>query len=305
LILIGFQLLEALNLLVIPSSFTSNLFDYKNVNKEEKELIQSCKKADNRAILPLPWFHIGSEIYAKEVSSETLRHSFLLSAHTGIPLYAVMMGRTSKQQTIDYFHSLGSEKAVGGLKLNHLFIYHLPSSVLYEEDEQLILNKAISLRKNHRGELKYHQNILYNQGVKKNFKQVISDNFDDQKKWGGQINNNKFRGLIENYNTILSLDSSQVKPYNWYEITFDYFPDWTKPIDNVCYIEYIDPKTKEVRWFYSRSVGSYTGIKKNSIEVKIRFKSQDFPCVYHCFLRGSGKNIFFEVDNLRVRELLK
>ena len=304
-ILIGFQLLEALNLLVIPSSFTSNLFDYKNVNKEEKELIQSFKKADNRAILPLPWFHIGSEIYAKEVSSETLRHSFLLSAHTGIPLYAVMMGRTSKQQTIDYFHSLGSEKAVGGLKLNHLFIYHLPSSVLYEEDEQLILNKAISLRKNHRGELKSHQNILYNQGVKKNFKQVISDNFDDQKKWGGQINNNKFRGLIENYNTILSLDSSQVKPYNWYEITFDYFPDWTKPIDNVCYIEYIDPKTKEVRWFYSRSVGSYTGIKKNSIEVKIRFKSQNFPCVYHCFLRGSGKNIFFEVDNLRVRELLK
>ena len=73
----------------------------------------------------------------------------------------------------------------------------------------------------------------------------------------------------------------------------------------MCYIEYIDPKTKEVRWFYSRCVGSYTGIKKNSIVVKIRFKSQDFPCVYHCFLRGSGKNIFFEVDNLRVRELLK
>jgi hypothetical protein len=114
-----------------------------------------------------------------------------------------------------------------------------------------------------------------------------------------------YKRQIENYNTLVTLDSNQVKPGCWYEITFDYFPDWKKPIDNVCYLEYIDSKTEEVHWFYERSVGSYTGIQRNSIKVKIRFKSQDFLCKYNCFLRGSGKNIFFDVDNLRVRELLK
>ena len=134
---------------------------------------------------------------------------------------------------------------------------------------------------------------------------ILSDNFDDYGKWGGQIINNKFHGLIENYNTILSLDSSQVKPGSWYEITFDYFPDWSKPMSNVCYLEFVDPKTKDVKWFYARSVGSYTGLSADSIQVKIRFKSQAFPCVYHCFFLGAGKNIFFDVDNLRVKEVQK
>jgi hypothetical protein len=304
-VLFGFQLVEAFNLLAIPSSFTANLFEPKNLTKDEKELVENCKNGNNRAILPLPWFHIGSEIYGKEVNAETLRNSFLLSAHTGIPLYAVMMGRTSKKQTVDYFHSLGTEDTWPKTDLTNLWIYHPPTSVLYDEDEQLIFNKAHSIYQNHFGNLKSCTNLHNAQPSKSTFKQIVSDNFDDQKKWGGQIVHNKFHGLIENYNTLLTLDSSQLKPGCWYEITFDYFPDWKKPIDNVCYLEYLDSKTKEVRWFYARSVGSYTGIQRNSINVKIRFKSQDFLCKYNCFLRGSGKNIFFDVDNLRLRELVK
>ncbi|MEN9987939.1 MAG: hypothetical protein RLZZ585_978 [Bacteroidota bacterium] len=304
-VLFGVQFLEAWNLLVIPKSFSANIFEPKNLNKHEKTLIKFCKKGTNHAILPLPWFHIGSEIYGKEASAETLRNSFLLSAHTGIPLYAVMMGRTSKQQTVDYFHSLGMEKTLAQTNLNKLWIYHSASSTLYDEDEQFIFNNAYSIYHNHFGDLKSYSKLPNNQESNRTFKQIVSDNFDDQKKWGGQIVHNKYHGLIENYNTLVTLDSNQVKPGCWYEITFDYFPDWKKPIDNVCYLEYIDSKTEEVHWFYERSVGSYTGIQRNSIKVKIRFKSQDFLCKYNCFLRGSGKNIFFDVDNLRVRELLK
>lgn len=307
-VLIAFQLLEAFNLLAIPTTFSKNIFDQHNLNKEEKQLIAVCKqqKKSKGAILPLPWFHIGSEIYGKEASSENLQNSFLLSAHTGVPLYAVMMGRTSKKQTMDYFHSLNTEANKNWKHLNQLLIYHLPASILYDEDEQVIYKKSSLLIRNRVGELTVFQKKMNDGNLNKERKRIIlSDNFDDQKKWEGQIKHNKFRGLIENYNTILTLDSSQVKRGNWYEITFDYFPDWTKPIDNVCYLEYIDPKTKEVRWFYARSVGSYTGLTAESIQVKIQFKTQDFPCTYNCFLRGSGKNIFFEVDKLRVRELLK
>jgi len=301
----GFQLAEAFNLLAIPTTFTANLFDQQKLNKEEKQLIARCKKEKESkdAILPLPWFHIGSEIYGKEASVETLRNSFLLSAHTGIPLYAVMMGRTSKKQTMEYFHSLSAESSKNQAVLNHLMIYHFPGSKLYDEDEQVLFRRASFLSRNHFGDVKSFQKIKNVSEKVYKIEPLVLDQFDDQKKWGGQIQNNKFHGLIENYNTILTLDSSQVKPGNWYEITFDYYPDWTKPISNVCYLEFVDPKTQDVRWFYSRSVGSYTEITEQSIHVRMQFKAQDFPCVYHCFFRGAGKNIFFDVDNLRVNTL--
>lgn len=301
----GFQLAEAFNLLAIPTSFTANVFDQQKLNKEEKQLIARCKKEKESkdAILPLPWFHIGSEIYGKEASVETLRNSFLLSAHTGIPLYAVMMGRTSKKQTMDYFHSLSAETSTNQALLSRLMFYHSPRSILYDEDEQVLFNKGTFFSRNQFGELMTYQKMLNGANSILKYTSVITDNFDDQKKWDGQVENNKFHGLIDNFSTILTLDSSQVTPGNWYEITFDYFPDWTKPISNVCYLEFIDPKSKDVKWFYARSVGSYTGLSDHSIQVRIRFKTQDFPCVYHCFLRGVGKNIFFDVDNLRVNKL--
>jgi hypothetical protein len=307
-IIFGIQLVEAFNLLAVPTSFSKNIFDTQKLSKAEKQLIDRCikQKEAKGAILPLPWFHIGSEIYGREASSETLRNSFLLSAHTGIPLYAVMMGRTSKKQTMDYFHSLSAETSQNRTRLNQLLIYHVPGSILYDEDEQVIFNNTAFLTRNGFGEINVFQKEKHTKKHREERKRIIlSDNFDDYGKWGGQIINNKFHGLIENYNTILSLDSSQVKPSNWYEITFDYFPDWTKPFSNVCYLEFVDPKSKDVKWFYARSVGSYTGLSANSIHVKIRFKTQAFPCVYHCFFRGAGKNIFFDVDNLRVKHVLK
>ncbi|MEN9972390.1 MAG: hypothetical protein RIS20_737 [Bacteroidota bacterium] len=305
LLLLCLQIKEGLSLLKIPEHFEKNIFDWKHLSSAEKQLIRSADKIkpEVKAILPLPWFHIGSEIYGKEANPSTLRNSFLLSAHTGIPIYAVMLGRTSKQQTIDYFHFFLCSQHTSKSSYLPLLIYHNPSVGLYGEDEQKLLSDANQLNANSIGELLILKKNQIQKDLSLHSSTILREEFSDEEKWNGQVVNGRYRGKIENYNTIISLDSSKIEPNEWYEISFDYYPDWTKPLSNVCYIEFVNPKTKEVNWFYVRSVGSFPGIYSNKIHANIRFKSQTFPCEYHCFLFGKSTNVFFEVDHIKVRKI--
>ncbi|TSA35810.1 MAG: hypothetical protein D4R64_09020 [Porphyromonadaceae bacterium] len=52
-----------------------------------------------QSILPLPFFHIGSENIWLEPTCGMVEESFKVSLKTGLPLHAVMMGRTSLSQT--------------------------------------------------------------------------------------------------------------------------------------------------------------------------------------------------------------
>ncbi len=53
------------------------------------------------AILPLPYFHIGSEQCRTQHPSGIVESAFDLSLETGLPLLAVQMSRTSLSQTLD------------------------------------------------------------------------------------------------------------------------------------------------------------------------------------------------------------
>lgn len=306
-ILIGIQLVESWNLLSIPESYSPNLFQFKNLSKEQKELIHKSNggKKQYDAILALPWFHVGSETYGKEASKETLLYSFLISAHTGIPLNAVMMGRTSQDQTLHYFHVFNL-KGKHRLDLDQSLLIVRPNDHgLYAEDEQLMYDASKDYFKNELAELKIieKQHTVWKDPF--TYQLILKEEFEDKKKWGSQIKHGRFNGLIEQFNTILTVDSTQLEPNEWYDLSFDYYPDWSKPIANVCYLEFIHPETKAITWFYSRSIGSYPGISKNVIHVNLSFQTQAFPCEYHCFLNGNSKNGAFEIDHLTLKKRLK
>jgi hypothetical protein len=301
---ISVQFIESWNLRSFPESFTPNLFQAKNLNREQKQLIESSKKgrANYQAILPLPWFHVGSETFGKEASSETLLSSFLISAHTGIPIHAVMMGRTSKKQTMDYFRLFNlTQTHLLSVDRSLLLVHPLENS-LYAEDEQLIYdeskpyfnNKLVELRILSKQRKKWKEPFSY--------ELVFKDDFEDKTRWQSMVKNGRFHGSIENYNTILSLDSTILEPNQWYDLSFDYYPDWTQPIANVCYLEFIQPETKAITWFYNRSIGSFPGISEKAIRVNLRFKTQTFRCEYHCFLVGNSKNVHFDLDHLVLKK---
>jgi len=76
------------------------IFDTKNELAEDK-WINNLNIAEFQAIMPLPYFHVGSEVYWIDGTSESKEAAFTVSWKTGIPINAVQMSRTSISQTME------------------------------------------------------------------------------------------------------------------------------------------------------------------------------------------------------------
>ena len=76
----------------------------------ENQCFTKINPQEFQAILTLPYFHIGSEVYWIGHSSSAEKASFIASWKTGIPLVSVMLSRTSISQTMSslalYFEPL-------------------------------------------------------------------------------------------------------------------------------------------------------------------------------------------------------
>jgi hypothetical protein len=71
-------------------------------NEESLETWLSFIEKDKyQALLPIPYFHLGSEFIGFDPEGTTIANHLLTSYHTGIPSLGVMMSRTSWQQSIN------------------------------------------------------------------------------------------------------------------------------------------------------------------------------------------------------------
>ncbi|MFO7371019.1 MAG: hypothetical protein R6X09_12220 [Bacteroidales bacterium] len=73
--------------------------DYSNENPEN-EWVSRVDPAQYGAIIPLPFYHMGSDNYGIPVRGEMLANSFLVSMKTGLPVAAVYMSRASVSQSL-------------------------------------------------------------------------------------------------------------------------------------------------------------------------------------------------------------
>jgi hypothetical protein len=71
-----------------------NVFLKENLSQTEKELIAQLSKLNYTAILPIPYYCIGSEIYDRD-GIETSYLAMLLSFHCEKPLFGGLLARTS------------------------------------------------------------------------------------------------------------------------------------------------------------------------------------------------------------------
>lgn len=78
-------------------SFTQSLFVKQNFWKEFKDI----KSTNYQAIIPLPYFHVGSENVSLDPNSSIKEYVFSISYFTGLPITAVNLSRTSLSQTFE------------------------------------------------------------------------------------------------------------------------------------------------------------------------------------------------------------
>jgi len=65
----------------------------------ENQWIKEIDPADYQAIIPIPYFHVGSENIWIENRCEIMKHVFIASIKTGLPTNGVMLSRTSISQS--------------------------------------------------------------------------------------------------------------------------------------------------------------------------------------------------------------
>lgn len=301
--------LEFLSKSSTENQFCKNVFNAKHLSNEEKEMIAFIEKnkTNYQAILPLPWFHIGSEMYGKEPAEKTLWNTFILSSHTGIPIYAMLMGRTSLSQTEEYFRSFYSDLKLNNNKRigNRDFLIWFNGDALYLEDEQVVYDHSKLVLKNSLGELRSISTEQFQNVPMKNIstqEKIYQENFSDKARWGANFHKNRYRGRVQDFNIITKLDSTVLKPNQRYEVSFEYFWVGKKSLSNVLIMEYINP-SNEVLWFYTRPICSYPGQFKDKVKVRAVIQTQPLPCMYNIFLNAKGDGVEFEVDNLVITPL--
>ncbi len=76
-----------------------SIFD-KNNELSSDEWINSLDVDKFQTIMPLPYFHVGSEVYWINGAAESREAAFSISWKTGLPINAVLMSRTSIKQTM-------------------------------------------------------------------------------------------------------------------------------------------------------------------------------------------------------------
>ncbi len=69
------------------------------IGKEYSSAIANVTAKDFQAILPLPFYHVGSEDFAVEGSSQSVKNSMLLSYHLGMPILGSLGSRTSVDES--------------------------------------------------------------------------------------------------------------------------------------------------------------------------------------------------------------
>lgn len=87
-----------------------NLFNENMLNEEEKNILQHLKQTNPQAIIPLPVFHFGSEMFERFGFNNSAIPSFMYSYHSGTPILSVMLSRTSLSETQELLQVLNPYK---------------------------------------------------------------------------------------------------------------------------------------------------------------------------------------------------
>ncbi|MES2680398.1 MAG: hypothetical protein V4635_10955 [Bacteroidota bacterium] len=305
----SFNLLEAHYLL---TSMTSNTFKSRNIFNEnklsdaEQRLITSIKDKNYQAIIPLPVFHIGSEVYQRN-GDPSVAPAMIYSYHTGLPVLSVMLSRTSLYETetaLEILNPYKKKRQILSLTKDAPFLIVSTGENL-KEDESRLLKR---LQKTHQ----LGEQSFYN-ASKNDFlisEKELSGFVSIGEKIGGKQKNvvfiasEKRKPFIDSeiggYETIAKIDSAGADAGN-YTVSFHYHLKEKKfrYIHNNLIV--IKKNSHEDIWEYFTSVRSTSGFYDNFIVFEEKIKL-DGHSRYEFMLHGPMKEKY-RVSNFLLKPL--
>ena len=114
-----------------------NIFSNKQLSTEEQKYLQIISQKKVQAIVPLPLYHSGTEMYDRIGFNNSMIPSMIYACQTGIPIYSAMMSRTSITETENGLNLLNSylshKPAADKLKGGEFFVIRTEKELMPDE----------------------------------------------------------------------------------------------------------------------------------------------------------------------------
>ena len=265
------------------------------------------------AIIPLPYFHVGSEGFRTKAEEGIQEFSFALSLEMGLPLTAVQMSRTSLKQTLTQFNAITFPwKQTTPANKNYLVL--VKSTVELKGGEDRIKHASTTLAANSEYELRQISSLeiakLRQRTIDKLANDMISaqplanslknyQSFDSESSAGGY----RGRGMLHSDRTAwtdLSFETFRFEKDSLYELSF-WFRTETHEMANtqVWYKEFQDDE--EVSFQLSEVVDYTDQVDGNWILCAIPIRVQNSGNQIQIQLHRGGKKMDIFLDELLLR----
>ena len=321
-----------------------NLFDIKQTSKIFREDITAINPNKYEAIIPFPFFYIGSENFGKVATDESIyKISFLFSYHLKLPIIGSYLTRTSIYESkkimqlfaSNFYHKLIqsdlpkskpylviclnnnlSDVELNYLKKAKLIVKRNEYSIYEINIETFFENSAVK-------EFEEFNKIKNQLFEKKGF--LVSDtslyfSFIDFKNPNSDISfsgdNGCYSGFQKDYNKIFSIEKGSLKLNKKYTARF-WMYNYGENYGQDCLggtIFFLKRKGDQVEWLNPfANAGSSSEINDKWSLVEISFDHTDADASYELQLKGSDisektfylDNLLFYDNDLEIYKVLK
>jgi len=300
------------------------LEDQANISAEN-EWVNLINKDDYQAILPLPYFHIGSENVWLEPKCDILRQSFIVTLKTGLPSMGVMLSRTSLSQTYKSL-SLVSEPVSSFQVINDLqnekplllmvdncndlsnpeknlvrhssLIWKGPKFAFYQLPVAML--DTISMR----GTLAFENEMkIIHDGNADTTRILYYNGFEDNQNADVFYGSGAFSAEIKNWNRIVEQKIKNAQPGDSCEVLF-----WVKGYETdlmarsiIEFVQKTDDQTVDYK--YDQFQHYYSSLKDGWMRIKIPFVAKSTDDLVMVTLRNADlKNFSLVVDEVIIRK---
>lgn len=313
---------------------TPNLFDYAQLDSDLKSAVNYLHSEKYQAIIPLPYYHIGSENYGKTATDKIYLTSMLLSYHSGIPLMSNYSTRTSIPESKKLLQLISptyySKEIESDLKSDKpfLIIYSNENlseyeTMLLEKGEKLFSTNDYSLYSLSKKSLLKNTSREVIEEFKKIKDELVSRNgflvmpqdtsaylhynsFDDNPQPLSFRGDGAYSGIKKDYNLLLKFDSLALEKDKEYTASFWMYNEGENfgqdVLGAMLFLQIEDPSGK-IEWTYNTNPSSSAVINGSWSLVEMDFTIPNNDCLASLYLKGDERSLMrFYLDELLIRE---
>ncbi len=305
--------------LISKGLVVENVFNKGGIDNEWKEIISNLRQTKAQAIIPLPYFNIGTDYYVITGTENIRRASFILSFHAQIPLMANLTPRTSISESGKLIGVLGTDMLTKeiqtDIKSKSSFCLLYSREQLTEEEQQLY-NKGTSIYETQHFVIK---EISYEQLFETSAQRKISyfeshrsalikdgDFYKTDSSWFRFINFDSlpdqiYTAPLNQLNCLTEIKPFSLEKDSVYELSLIYFSENDRDIDNHLMIK---QRVNGADSIVSRAnINTMVNIRPHAIMATLSFKALHPEWAYTvCFKGLPEAKDNFTADNLMIRQ---